>query len=246
MPMKKLFIGTSGYNYREWKGDFYTVGVKQKDWLHYYSGQFSTVEINATFYRNFLPHVFEKWYNETDPAFTFTLKGPRIITHIKRLQDIETELSIFFSANASLKEKLSCILWQFPASFKNYEKNFGNLASFLKNLPPSYKQVFEFRDASWFNGTVYELLNENNAGFVINDSNRFPSKTVITDSAAYVRFHGPQKLYASSYSEIELHDWSNQIKTWLAGRDVFCYFNNDMGGHAFRNARELRKMILGY
>jgi uncharacterized protein YecE (DUF72 family) len=244
--MKNLFIGTSGYNYKEWQGDFYPENVKQKDWMAYYSKQFSTIEINATFYRNFPPHVYEKWYNATDEDFTFTLKGPRTITHIKRLQDIDEELVVFFSANAQLKEKLSSVLWQFPASFRNNEKNFANLSYFLKNLPPKYRQVIEFRDTSWFTKNVYDLVSQRETGFVINDSNKFPAATVVTTDFAYVRFHGPKKLYASSYSRDELQIWSEQIAKWLQTKDVYCYFNNDMGGHAFRNARDLRELVKSY
>jgi uncharacterized protein YecE (DUF72 family) len=241
--MGKLLIGTSGYNYREWKDDFYPSDVRQKDWMHYYSQQFSSLEINATFYRSFPPHVYDNWYNSTNPDFTFTLKAPRTITHIKRLKDIDEELVVFFSANAELKEKLSCILWQFPGNFRNNEKNFANLEVFLTNLPPKYKQTIEFRDTSWFTKEVYAVLEKKNIGFVINDSNKFPTKTVVTANFAYIRFHGPQKLYASSYSHEELKAWSEQIKKWLATKDIYSYFNNDMGGHAFRNARELREMI---
>jgi uncharacterized protein YecE (DUF72 family) len=244
--MKNLFIGTSGYNYKEWKGDFYPETVKQKDWMIYYSKQFTSLEINATFYRNFAPHVYAKWYNTTDQNFTFTLKGPRTITHIKRLNDVDEELVVFFSANAQLKEKLSSVLWQFPGSFRNNEKNAANLSQFLKNLPPKYRQVIEFRDSSWFTKDIYDMLKDHNTGFVINDSNKFPTGTVVTADFAYIRFHGPKKLYASSYSRDELQIWSEQIYQWLQTKDVYCYFNNDMGGHAFRNARELGALVTDY
>lgn len=241
--MKQFLLGTSGYNYREWKDDFYPINVRQKDWMAYYASKFTSLEINATFYRSFPAHVYEKWHNTVGDGFTFTIKGPRTITHIKRLKDIDEELSVFYSANAALREKLSCILWQFPSNFKKNERNYPLFQAFLTKLPPKYRHAFEFRDPSWFEDEVYNIMKQHNAGFVINDSNRFPAATAITSDFAYIRFHGPRKLYASSYTDEELKDWSKQIKQWLQTIDVYAYFNNDMGGHAFRNALALRKMI---
>lgn len=243
--MKNLYIGTSGYNYNHWKGSFYPDGVAQKKWLGYYSEQFSSVEINATFYRTFAPHVYENWYNTTDTNFTFTLKGPRTITHIKRLNDVANEVHEFYSTTAQLKEKLSCVLWQFPYSFKNDENTFSLLEAFIQKIPFNIRHVFEFRHASWFTDSLYDLLHKHKAGFVINDSSRFPSKIAVTADCVYIRFHGPKALYASPYSDNELYEWSSQITKWMQNKDVYCYFNNDFGGHAFRNAQTLREMING-
>lgn len=243
--MKTIFIGTSGYNYKHWKGDFYPEGLAQKKWMEFYSQQFTSVEINATFYRSFQAHVYAHWYEITDPEFTFTLKGPRTVTHIKRLTDVHGEIEGFFMANAALKEKLSSVLWQFPASLKNDPGKLELFSDFLKQLPKTIRQVVEFRHNSWFTDAVYVLLREHNVGFVINDSSRFHATHAITADFVYIRFHGPRALYSSSYTDDQLAAWSDEIINWLSDKDVYCYFNNDLGGHAFQNARDLAAMVVG-
>lgn len=241
--MKHAYIGTSGYNYREWKGDFYPEDIPQTKWLEYYAEQFSSLEINATFYRSFPQTVYAKWYQRTPMGFTFVLKGPRRITHIKRLKDIDEELELFFAAHSALKEKLSCVLWQFPNNFKNNDEKLELFTSFLERLPKTTRHAVELRDISWFGEDVFEVLNKQKIGFVINDSNTFPTATAITSDFAYIRFHGPDELYASGYTENQMRDWSEQIQKWLTKYDVYCYFNNDMDGHAYRDARTLQTLL---
>lgn len=239
-----LFIGTSGYNYKDWKERFYPTDIPQKKWLSYYAKYFNTVEINATFYRQFPNTVFGKWHDETPANFSFSIKGSRFITHIKRLNDISKPLKIFFDSAFSLKEKLSIVLWQFPASFKNNEENLRRLTKFLSFPPKKIRQTFEFRHNSWFTEKIYNLLNKKNAGFVNNDTNAFPTKKVITGDFVYIRFHGPSYLYSSSYSNSELKDWAKKIKKYSKKYDVYCYFNNDFSTHAIRNAQELIELTV--
>lgn len=241
--MGKLFIGTSGYNYMDWKNIFYPSGLPQKKWLQYYSEKFTTVEINATFYRSFPQHVYEQWYQSTKKDFTFTLKGPRTITHIKRLRDCEDELEIFINNAAVLNEKLTCIVWQFPANFRNDENKLLLLKTFMKQLPRNIRHAVEFRHNSWFVEDVYQALRKQAISFVINDSSKFPAQVVTTAGHVYIRFHGPRELYASAYTTRELMAWSLSITKWLQTKDVYAYFNNDFHGHAFRNARELASLI---
>jgi len=239
-----LFIGTSGFNYADWKEIFYPKGSPQKQWLTYYAQHYNTVEINATFYRYFARSVFARWRDATPTDFRFTLKGPRLITHEKRLENVTDDLNRFFDSIQDLRSKLAVILWQFPPSFKhetNAEQE--SLAQFLACLPSDLQHVIEFRHTSWFKDEIYALLNAHKMGFVINDSSRFPAAEVVTGNVAYLRFHGPEQLYASSYTLEALTVWASKIRTWLQRYDVYCYFNNDYGGRAIENANQLLQLV---
>jgi uncharacterized protein YecE (DUF72 family) len=236
----RVFIGTSGFNYKDWKEIFYPKGTPQKKWLAFYAQHYDTVEINATFYRYFARSVFARWRAETPDHFCFTLKGPRVITHEKRLVDVQADLDRFLDSLQDIRPKLATLLWQFPFSFKNEsDADKETFAQFLQCLPSDIQQVIEFRHTSWFNEDVYALLNAHNAGFVINDSSRFPAVEVITGGVCYIRFHGPKQLYASSYTEEAMQLWATKIRAWREHYDVYVYFNNDYGGRAIENANQL-------
>jgi uncharacterized protein YecE (DUF72 family) len=241
--MGRLFIGTSGYSYTHWKGSFYPKGLAQKNWLAFYAEHYDTVEINATFYRYFAQTVFARWCQETPDNFRFTLKVPKQITHLKRLIDIDDDLARFIDSIQDLRSKLALFLWQFPYSLKCDEPAKAAFVSLLQRLSNDIKHVFEFRHKSWFNDEIYGLLNRHKAGFVINDSNRFPAAEMVTGQLAYVRFHGPEKLYASPYSTEALRLWAEKMRRWLDHGDVYGYFNNDLGGWAIHNAVELAALI---
>ena len=242
--MGKLWIGTSGWVYKDWRGLFYPKGVAQRDWLTYFAQHFNTVEVNATFYRPFPSSVLARWREITPPEFAFTLKGPRPITHLKRLESVDDELRQFVESSEGLGEKLSAMLWQFPPSFKvGVDDSLERLTAFLPKLPRTIHQVVEFRHKSWFRDDVYALLNAHNVGFCINDSSRWAAAEVVTGDVMYIRFHGPTKLYASLYSPEQLAAWADKIRPNLAERDVYIYFNNDYGGRAIQNAREIRDML---
>lgn len=240
--MKQLFIGTSGYNYKEWRGPFYP-DIPQKGWLQYYSQNFSTVEIDATFYRSFPRHIFTKWAGLTPDNFIFSIKGSRYITHRSRLDIDKQSINYFFDGTAGLGEKFGPALWQFPPLFKNTEENKRRLEHFLHMLPTGSKNAFEFRDESWFADAIYALLNKYNAAFVINDSSKIPSREIITGDFTYIRFHGPGTLYASEYTEDQLEKWAKKIKIYQKKYDVFAYFNNDVKAYAPKNAETLKLMI---
>ena len=242
--MGNLYIGTSGYTYKDWRGIFYPKGVAQKNWLSFYAERYNTVEINATFYRPFPKSVYERWRQITPESFRFTLKGPRRITHEKKLVEIDDDLRGFLESASGLQEKLALMLWQFPGS-AHADEMLERLTAFLPLLPTTIGQVFELRHASWFDDEVYALLNRHHASFVINDSSRFPAREVITGDLMYVRYHGPGALYASLYSMEQLAVWAEKIKPRLREYDVYLYFNNDYGGRALQNANELRGLLQG-
>ena len=240
-----IYIGTSGYNYWQWQGDFYPKDLPKTRWLEYYSTQFKTVEINATFYGSFKPQTFKKWGDSTPRDFVFAIKGTRFLTHIARLNNPEESVNRFFDSATGLDGKLGVVLWQFPPSFGNTSENNERLTRFIDLLPAEIPQVFEFRHPTWFDNEVYKMLNNKRVGIVISESSRFPEREVVTGGICYIRFHGPTSLYSSSYSTSELKVWAKKIQKWSRNSQVYCYFNNDNGGHAVRNAAELAT-ILGH
>jgi uncharacterized protein YecE (DUF72 family) len=245
--MKNILIGTSGFSYDHWKDILYPRGLSQKKWLAYYAQRYDTVEINATFYRFFARTVFARWRDETPDDFRFTLKGPRDITHVKRLHEIEPELARFLDSIQDIQPKLALLLWQFPPSFKyGLDDSTEKLARFLQRLPGHIRHAVEFRHRSWFNDELYALLNAHGVAFVVNDSSRFHAAETITGDVGYIRFHGPTKLYASPYSSEALQQWAEKIDGWLEQYDVYVYFNNDFGGHAIRNSVELRERLAAH
>jgi uncharacterized protein YecE (DUF72 family) len=237
--MKTLYTGTSGYSYQHWKGLFYPEGLGQAKLLSYYAQHYNTVEINATFYRTFGRHVFERWSASTPENFTFAIKGPKSITRDKRLQDVNEELAIFFEGAAGLGDKLAVILWQMPPSFKLDPETLEVLAKFLAKLPSDYRHAFEFRHVSWDHPSALELLQRYTIGWVIADSSRYFGSQQIPADFSYIRYHGPTKLYASEYSEEDLDAWTETIHSILTTKDVFCFFNNDFGGYALRDCKRL-------
>ena len=241
--MNRIWVGTSGYNYRDWRGDFYPKDTPVKDWLSYYSTKFKTVEINATFYGSFKEATYAKWADQVPPDFIFTIKGPRFITHIQRIKNPESSIKRFFAAAKGLGDKLGVVLWQFAPNFHNNGENFARLGDFLIKLPKETPQVFEFRHESWFDGKIYDLLDRAQAGIVISQNSYFPSEEVVVGGICYIRFHGPTSLYSSPYSTKQLKDWAIKIRKWAKNNEVYCYFNNDAGGYAFRNATELSTIL---
>lgn len=241
---KNIFIGTSGYNYNHWSGAFYPKDLPSGRWLEFYTQYFKTVELNVTFYRTPLKKVFATWYKKTQKDFKFVVKGSRFITHIKKLNECEEPLKYFFDNACGLKEKLLCVLWQFPPSLRN---NLKKLASFLEILKKNYSfclHSFEFREKTWFNPETYSLLKENNMNLCLADSPDFPSEETITSSFLYLRFHGGKILYGSEYSEKELNQWADKAKKLRKKNGLLlAFFNNDAYGFAVKNALRFTEIL---
>jgi uncharacterized protein YecE (DUF72 family) len=240
--MPHLYLGTSGFTYRDWRGAFYPKGVKREEYLAFYSKHYNAVEVNSTFYRPFPEHIYERWRDQTPPEFRFVLKAPRTITHDKGLIDVAADIREFVGSAAPLGEKLAAVLWQLPPSARAGDLRIP-FARFVLDLPPSVKHIVEFRHASWFNDDMYDVLNEFNIGLVINDSPRFPQRDVVTGGLMYVRFHGPGKLYDSLYNDEQLQTWAARISPRLSSHDVYLFFNNTFAGQALGNANTLRDLL---
>lgn len=238
----RVRIGTSGWIYKHWRGLVYPAKLPVKQWFAHYAGLFDTVEINNSFYRLPSDEMFDAWARQAPPKFLYAVKASRFLTHMKKLKDAEGPLDRILGCVRRLGEHLGPVLYQLPL---HWHVDLERLCAFLKLLPPDLCHVLEFRDPSWYIDSVRHALREQEVGFCIHDLHGVESPEWLTGPAVYVRFHGPAaQRYTGRYPRSHLHRWAERITGYLQdGRDVFAYFNNDLGGHAVTNARELRSLL---
>jgi uncharacterized protein YecE (DUF72 family) len=210
-------VGTSGYNYPEWRGHFYPEKFPAKDMLGFYAERFDTVEINYTFYRSPTEKLLAGWVAATPDTFVFTLKAPQRITHHRRLIDIDEPLRRFCDTAEVLGRKLGPLFFQFPPNFK---KETARLGTLLAMLPPRARCAFEFRHPSWFADDVYALLRSRDGALCIADTAEGTTPDVATASWGYLR------LRDAGYTDAELDDWTATIARhgW---RDAYVYFKHE-------------------
>jgi uncharacterized protein YecE (DUF72 family) len=241
--MGKLFLGTSGYSYKHWKGVFYPSGLSPAQWLEFYCQHFATVELNVTFYRLPTQKTFEGWYQKTPPDFCFAAKGSRFITHIKKLKDCREPLRAYKENAAGLKEKLTCCLWQLPPNLLYNKERLEEFCELLKAEYPDKRHAFEFRHASWLNETCYDCLSAHGFALCIPIAPDYPRAEQMTAPFSYIRFHSGEIMGNSCYTDKELAQWATKIRKWLKERDIYVFFNNDASGFAIANAKKLRHYI---
>lgn len=240
--MSVVRVGCSGFNYTHWKETFYPKGLPQRKWLVYYCTVFPAVELNVTFYRLPKESSFDKWYKETPSHFTFSLKGSRYITHVKRLSEPEESVALFFRGALRLKKKLRTVLWQFPPSFRIHIERLAQFLKLLRKYP--VRNTLEFRHESWIHDTVFDVCRENNVSLCLADSPGFLNDLPIVSDFVYIRRHGKEGRYDSCYTKAELRKDRDRIRGFLRNRrNVFIYFNNDAFGYAPKNAQELMGML---
>ncbi|MBY0496674.1 MAG: DUF72 domain-containing protein [Cyanobacteria bacterium] len=219
-----ILIGTSGYNYPEWKGSFYPADLPAAKMLPYYASKFPTVEINYTFYRMPTPKLIAGWRAQVPPSFRFTLKAPKRITHDKRLRAAEVESSVsgFLTAASELGPQMAALLFQLPPNFK---KDAGLLKEFLALLPPKTTAAFEFRNPSWLEDEVLDALRQRNIALCIADSETRETPLVQTADYAYFR------LRDEGYGEADIARWADTAKqSGATAKDVFVYFKHEDEG----------------
>lgn len=236
----KAFVGCSGFNYRGWKGKFYPADLPQNKWLEYYCSHFNTIEINATFYRFPTEKSLKTWYDKTPKDFVFSIKVPGTITHYKRFKETKEISEKFYSlAGEGLKEKLHCVFFQLPPSLAYSDEM---LNAILENADPDFKNVFEFRHASWWNNEVYKEFRKHNVIFCSSSFPKLPEDFVKTADDVYLRFHGREELYKSSYNTKELKYWSDTAKKEKV-KTMYAYFNNTSFLASIDNAKEMNRLL---
>ena len=234
----KIYIGTSGYQYDHWKGDFYPQDLPVSGWFGHYSKFFDTVEINNTFYRMASAETFEEWRKAAPKDFCYAIKYSRYGTHRKKLKDPADHISYFLDRASHLENTLGPILVQLPPRWK---RNYPRLDEFLKEAPKDLRWAVEIRDPDWFSPEFFELLRNHKSSLVIHDMIKDHPRDLTADWV-YLRFHGDN--YSGSYTNEELDQIAGEVQGYKdAGKDVFVYFNNDLGGHAIRNAITLKEKL---
>ena len=229
-----LHVGTSGWQYRDWRGTFYPREVAQPRWLRHYAQRFATVELNNSFYRLPERSSFERWRAETPDDFVLAVKMSRFLTHIKRLRDPEGPVDLFMERARGLGPKLGPVLVQLPPRFK---ADPDRLAAALDRFPKEIRVAVEPRDDSWFDDRLRTVLEERRAALCLADSPRRRTPAWRTADWGFVRFHEGGATPHPCYGERALATWAERIASlWPADADVFCYFNNDGRACAVRDA----------
>ena len=218
----RVRVGTSGYNYPEWKGRFYPADMKPARMLPYYAERFSTGGINATFYRMPTPATVDGWAKAVPEHFTFVLKAPQRITHFARLRNVDDTVRFFCDTARRLGGRLGPLFLQQPPSFK---KDVSRLGELLAQLTPDLRAAFEFRHPSWFADDVYERLRAHNAALCIADTEEGHTPAVATADWGYLR------LRAVDYTDAQLAEWLGTMRSVGAGwRDAFVFFKHEEQG----------------
>jgi uncharacterized protein YecE (DUF72 family) len=241
MKKEGLYIGCSGFYNNDWKGSLYPEDAKSKDFLFLYSQKFNCVEINSTFYRKPTAKTLLKWSDETPDHFKFFIKIPKTISHEKQLKDCKENITEFCNhIQDNLKEKLSGFLYQFPPSFKKTKENIDVI---LKNINLNYLNVIEFRDDSWWDYKIFEILKEHHLVFSgVNFPGNLPEDIITNHSdILYYRLHGKPVLYKSEYSIEFLNTLAEKIRK--INRKTFIFFNNTWGNAAIINSLYLKEIF---
>lgn len=237
--MSGVYIGTSGWVYKEWANDFYK-NLKPPEHFPYYVTQFPTVEINATFYRLPALPMVHGWRKKAPPGFIFAVKGSRYITHIKRLNNLGRLVGNFMQRIRPLGEKLGPLLWQLPPNLK---PDLPRLEKFLKRLPKPHRHAVEFRHPDWFIKETFDLMRKYGVASVSMSSLRMPTNFEVTADFIYIRFHGLTGGPHHDYTREEMQPWAEHIQAQAkTKKDVFVYFNNDLNVRAPKNAKLLMEM----
>lgn len=240
-----IYIGLSGWSYREWKNIFYPPALKPVDYLAFYAQFFRAAEINTSFYHIPKKETVTGWKNKVNPGFHFCPKLNKRLTHIKRLHEPEESLEKFFDSFTPLKDLLGPVLMQLPPSLKFDAIRVKHLFEVLSKDYKDYDFALEVRHETWLCDESIELLKEYNIALVTSQSGvNFPYTEVLTSKHAYIRFHGPKELYASAYTNKMLKDFAKKFIKWRnEGHTVWVFFNNTMLGDALENAKQLHAYI---
>jgi uncharacterized protein YecE (DUF72 family) len=238
-------IGISGWRYKGWRGVFYPKGLPQRRELEYASRVFRTLEINGTFYSLQRPDNFEAWAAATPDDFVFAVKAPRFITHMKRLNDVETPLANFFASGVfRLGHKLGPILWQLPPNFRfdakrlenfskllprdtqkaaaiarRHDKRLNNRADVRRRVKMRLRHAFEIRHESFRVPEFIQLLRQHDVALVCADTVEWPRLMDLTSDFVYCRLHGSEVLYASGYDKKAIDTWARRVAAWATGKE---------------------------
>jgi uncharacterized protein YecE (DUF72 family) len=236
--VRAIHIGTSGWQYDDWRGTFYPDELPQRAWLEFYAERFHTVEVNNSFYRLPERETFQRWRAQTPAGFVVAVKASRFITHLKRLRDAADPVNLLWERAEGLGERLGPVLFQLPPRFPVDAERLRRL---LEVLPAAMRPAFEFRDPSWYTDEVFGLLDSAGAALVWPDRPGVRPALPVTGRWLYVRFHQGTTM-GPGYRRDKLKRWASRIATADAS-EAFIYFNNDQTGAAIRDARTMIELL---
>lgn len=239
--MKKgdIHIGCSSYATLSWQRLFFPESLPKKQWFDYYCRHFNTYELNPTFYRFPSLKSLEAWHSKAPDGFIFSVKAPKIITHIKGLENCKEEITKFYGLiREGLKEKLGCVLFQLPPSFSYTPER---LATVITAMDSDFSNVVEFRNESWWRQDVIEALSESNITFCSVNYPKLPDTVTKTTDIGYVRMHGNPKLFYSEYTQEEINVLIDSIKEQNFTQ-AYIYFNNTASTAGIINALQAKKI----
>ena len=245
MATGKIHIATSGWSYSDWKGPFYPEKMKGADMLPFYAQHFDATEINSSFYRMPRVSTVQGWVDKVPKDFRFCPKMSRYLTQMKRLKEPEEPLERFFTAFEPMTKQLGPILIQLPPSLSFDEGVVLHLFKLLRSDYRKFEFALEARHKSWLEELPLTILREYDIPLVISQSGvGYPYAELLTTKNVYLRFHGPTKLFSSSYSDEMLQEYADKIKTWSkAGHTIWAFFNNTMGMAGLNNANKLKELL---
>ncbi|WP_371406403.1 DUF72 domain-containing protein [Kribbella sp. NBC_00662] len=263
-PDTQFRVGISGWRYPPWRKVYYPEGLPQRAELEYASNRLNSIELNGSFYALQRPTSYQRWYDETPDGFVFSLKGPRFVTHMKRLADVDAPMANFFASGVlALGNKLGPVLWQLPP---NFQYDAERCATFFAQLPRStaaaaevakghdermegrallecavdipLRHAIEVRHNSFKTKEFVDLAREHDVAVVCADTaGKWPMFEDVTADFAYVRLHGADELYVSGYDDKSLDRWARKIRSWKC--NTYVYFDNDVKVHAPYDAERL-------
>lgn len=240
---EEVRVGTSGWQYADWRGVIYPEGMGTTRWLGHYATRFPTVEVNTTFYRLARETAARRWHESVPEGFEFALKGSRFITHRLKLRDAAAAVERFFVPLGPVLPRTAVILWQLPPRWR---RDVDRLDAFLGMLPSDHRYAVEFRDDDWFHPESFEVLDRHGVAHVwLSSSLTARHELVATGDHRYVRFHGlADDPYRYDYGREELVPWAERLRATAAqGIPAWVYFNNDHHGNAVRNAEVLVELL---
>ncbi len=229
-----VIVGTSGFQYRHWRGRFYPAGLPQDRWLEFYAAKFRAVELNITFYRLPPPATFAEWASRVPDDFVFAVKASRYLTHLRRLLEPEDPVGRLMEGASRLGRKLGPILIQLPPGMRAAP---DRLERTLAAFPPGVRIALEVRDRSWFSDEIRDVLTRHGAALCLTDSSYRRSPIWRTADWTYLRFHGGWANPQPCYGRAALDWWARRAADgWGPAADVYAFFNNDPAGCALRDA----------
>ncbi|NJD28670.1 MAG: DUF72 domain-containing protein [Chloroflexi bacterium] len=235
-----LWIGTSGWQYQHWRGDFYPPGLPTDRWFDRYAEAFATVELNVTFYRQPRPAVFEGWARRAPDGFLFAVKASRFLTHVRRLREPRDSVDRLLEGATRLGPHLGPVLLQLPPDMAPEP---DRLDETLAAFPPAIRVAVEARQAAWFTPRIRAILERHRAALCLADRRGLLTPPWATAPWGYVRFHAGRAATPGCYGRTSLDSWARRIaQLWPRHADVYAYFNNDGFGCAVRDAATLARL----